>query len=177
MERKRSEAYMEENYSEEWLEFVHKREEFEKASFDYSNVNQNKRRQDLRKILKESNLLEQLSVLKMMAEGYIFSNSIELVLEEVVEIAITGHEDCTGWAAIALNHLNMKKWKNKIIQLVFFYTEKNLYDKTVFHYSWHLLYRLGFKDALISYTEKYKEYMEEELDEEDWQDIRNMVER
>ena len=71
MERKRSEAYMEENYSEEWLEFVHKREEFEKASFAYNNVNKNKRRQDLRKILKESNLLEQLSVIKMMAEGYI----------------------------------------------------------------------------------------------------------
>lgn len=168
---------MEEKYSEEWLEFVHKREEYEKASFDYNNVNKNKRRQDLRKILKESNLLEQLSVIKMMAEGYIYSNSIELVLEEVVEIAITGHEECIGWAAIALNHLNMKKWKNKIIQLVIFYTEKNLYDKTVFHYSWLLLYRLGFKDALISYIEKYKEYMEGELDEEDWQDIRNMVER
>lgn len=30
---KRGEAYMEEKYSEEWLELIHKREEYEKASF------------------------------------------------------------------------------------------------------------------------------------------------
>ena len=105
-------------------------------------------------------------MIKMMKEGYIYSDSIELVLDEVVEIATTGYEECVGGAVGALNHLNMKKWKNKIIQLVIFYTENNLKDKAVFHYSWHLLYRLGFKQALIDYVEKYEEYMEGELDEE-----------
>lgn len=168
---------MEEKYSEEWLELIHKREEYEKASFVYNNVDENKRKQDLRKVLKESKASEQWLVMKMMREGYIYSDSIELVLEEVIEIATTGYEECVGCAGDALNHLNMKKWKNKIIQLVIFYTEKNLYDKIVFHYSWHLLYRLGFRQALIDYVEKYREYMEGELDEEDWKDIRNMTER
>ncbi|MBD5473300.1 MAG: hypothetical protein HDR20_10565 [Lachnospiraceae bacterium] len=168
---------MKEKYSEEWLELIHKREEYEKASFLYNKVNENQRRQDLRKALKESNVLEQWPVIKMMKEGYIYSDSIELVLDEVVEIATTGYEECVGGAVGALNHLSMKKWKNKIIQLVIFYTENNLKDKAVFHYSWHLLYRLGFKQALIDYVEKYEEYMEGELDEEDWKDIRNMTER
>lgn len=44
---------MEEKYSEEWLELIHKREEYEKASFLYNKVNKNQRRQDLRKALKE----------------------------------------------------------------------------------------------------------------------------
>lgn len=174
---KRSEAKLEEEYSKEWLEFVYKREEFEKASFCYNKLDKDKRHQDLRKVLKESDLLEQLSVIKMMGEGYLFSDSIELVVDEVVEIAITGHEECVGMAAIALNHLNMKKWKDKIIQLVFFYTDKNLNDKDVFHYSWHLLYRLGFKNALIEYIDKYKGYMEGEFDEDDLQNITNMTER
>ena len=71
---------------------MYKREEFEKASFCYNKLDKDKRRQDLKKVLKESDLLEQLSVIKMMGEGYLFSNSIELVVDEVVEIAITGHD-------------------------------------------------------------------------------------
>lgn len=51
--KKRGEAYIEEKYSEEWLELIHKREEYEKASFLYNKVNENQRRQDLRKALKE----------------------------------------------------------------------------------------------------------------------------
>lgn len=169
---------MEEEYSKEWLEFMHKGEEFEKAAFFYNKLDKDKRRQDLRKVLKESDLLEQLRVIKMMEDGwYIFSDSIELVVDEVVEIAITGHEECVGMAGSALNHLNMKKWKDKIIQLVFFYTDKNLNDKVVFHYSWLLLYRLGFKSALIKYIDRYKKYMEGEFDEDDLRDIANMTER
>ncbi len=168
---------MEEKCSKEWMELVHKKEEFEKAAFLYNKLDKDKRQHDLREALEESDLLRQLSVVRMMGEGYIFSDSIELVIEQVVKIAITGYEECIGWAGIALNHLNMKKWKNKIIQLVIFYTEKNLEDETVFHYSWLLLYKLGFKQALINYIERYEKYMEGELDEDDLLDIKNMVER
>ncbi len=166
-----------EGYSEEWIKFLHKKEEFEKVSFCYNKIERNKRQQDLRKALKESDIFEQQSVIRMMKEGYIFSDSIELVLEEVVEIAITGNEECAGLAATALNHLNMRMWKNKIIELVNFYTEKNLDDEDVFHNSWLLLYKLRFKQALINYIEKYKRYMEGELDEEDIIDIKRMAER
>lgn len=57
-------------YSKEWMELVHKREEFEKASLCYNKLDKEKRRQDLRKILKESDPLEQLPVIKMMGDGY-----------------------------------------------------------------------------------------------------------
>ena len=168
---------MDKKYSEEWQELLYKKEEFEKSSFFYNKLDKEKRQQDLRKALTESNLLEQLSVIRMMGEGYLFPDSIELVLAEVVEIAVTGHEESAGLARIALNYLNMKKWKNKIIQLVILYTEKNLDDKAVFHYSWLLLHNLRFKQALLDYIEKYKTYMEGELDEDDLKDIENMIER
>lgn len=174
---KRGKAKLEQKYSKQWLELVCKREGFEKACFNYNKLDKNIRGQDLRRILKESDLLEQLSVLKMMGEGYIFSDSIELVIDEIVEIAITGHEECAGMAVIALNHLNMKKWKDKIIQLVFFITDKELPDKEIFHYSWILLYKLGFKEALIKYIDRYNNYLDGEFDEDDLQNIANMSER
>lgn len=80
-------------------------------------------------------------------------------------------------AGNALNHLNMKKWKDQIIQLVFSYTDQNLYEKEVFHQSWLLLYRLGFKDALIKYIDRYQNYLDGEFDEDDLQNIENMSER
>lgn len=169
---------MEMNYSREWIEFIDKKAEFERASFYYNNnVEKNKKKNDLRKALEVADLLSQLSVVRMMGEGYIFTDSIELVLEEVVEIAITGHEECAGWAGIALNHLNKKKWKNKIIELINFYTDRNRNDNAVFHHSWLLLYKLGFKHALKEYIDKYKKYMDGELDDDDLTDIENMAER
>ena len=168
---------MEINYSEEWIEFKQKKEEFESASFYYNNnVDEDKKISDLRKALKETDLLRQLSVIRMMGEGYIFPDSIELVLEEVVEIAVTGHEECAGWAGIALNHLSKEKWKSRIIELITYYTERNREDKAVFHYSWLLLYKLGFKHALKEYIKKYKDYMVGELDEEDLSEIDHIEE-
>lgn len=112
-----------------------------------------------------------------MGEGYLLTDSIELVVEDMVQIAILGYEDCMGWAGVALNHLNMKKWKDKIIQLVFFYTNNNLNNKDIFHYSWLLLYKLGFKYALEKYIDIYGEYMIGEFDDKDLLDIKNMEER
>ncbi len=170
--------YADMNYSKEWIEFINKKKEFEKASFYYNNnVDENKKKNDLKNALYDMELLNQLSVIRLMGEGYIFPDSIELVLEDVVKMAITGHEECAGWAGVALNHLNMKKWKKKITELIIFYTECNRNDSSVFHYSWLLLYKLGFKNALKEYIEKYKEYMVGELDENDLLEIDNMVER
>lgn len=168
---------MEVRYSKEWIELINKKEELDKISFSYNKIDKNKRKHDLRKALEETDLLGQLLVVKMMGEGYIFPNSIELVLEETVKIAITGHEECAAWAGIALNHVDMKKCKNKIIELINFYTEKNLDDNAVFHQAWLLMYKLGFKRALIDYIRKYKKYMEGEFDETDLSDIKNMLER
>lgn len=166
------------DYSQEWIEFIDKKAKFERASFYYNNhVGENKRKSDLRKALEATDLISQLSVVRMMGEGYIFADSIELVLEEIVEIAVTGHEECAGWAGIALNHVSKKKWKNKIIELIIFYTDLNKEDHAVFHHSWLLLYKLGFKQALKEYIETYKKYMDEELDDDDRLNIENMVER
>ncbi len=168
---------LEEEFSEEWMQLIRRKEEFEKAAIRFNNVDEEKKFQDLSKSLKNTDLFEQISVLKMMGEGYIFADSIELVIEDLVQIAIMGYEDCTGWAGVALNHLNMKKWKDKIIQLVFFYTNNNLNDKEIFHYSWLLLYRLRFKHALEKYINIYEEYMIGEFDGKDLIDIANMEER
>ena len=78
-------------------------------------------------------------------------DAIELVVEDLVRIAI--------------------------MQLVFFYTNNNLNDKEIFHYSWLLLYRLRFKHALEKYIDIYEEYMIGEFDEKDFIDITNMEER
>ncbi|MCI8324713.1 MAG: hypothetical protein HFI54_13915 [Lachnospiraceae bacterium] len=168
---------LEEEYSEEWLQLIKRKEEFEKAALRFNNVDEEKKSQDLSKALKNTDLFGQISVLKMMGEGYLFTDSIELVVEDLVQIAILGYEDCMGWAGVALNHLNMKKWKDKIIQLVFFYTNNNLNNKEIFHYSWLLLYKLRFKYALEKYIDIYEEYMIGEFDDEDLLDIKNMEER
>ena len=168
---------LEEEYSEEWLQLIKRKEEFEKAALRFNNVDEEKKSQDLSKALKNTDLFGQISVLKMMGEGYLFTDSIELVVEDLVQIAILGYEDCMGWAGVALNHLNMKKWKDKIIQLVFFYTNNNLNNKEIFHYSWLLLYKLRFKYALEKYIDIYEEYMIGEFDDEDLLDIKNMAER
>lgn len=168
---------METDYSNEWLQLIKRREEFEKASISFNNIDEEKKYQDLSRALNETDLFGQISVLKMMGEGYIFSDAIELVIEDLVQIAIMGREECVGWAGLALNHLNMKKWKDRIIQLIFFYTDNNLNDEDIFHYSWLLLYKLRFKYALEKYIKMYKDYMVGELDEEDLQDIMNLMER
>lgn len=171
---------MEMNYSQEWLELVRKREEFERASFSFNNyVEENQRKEDLRNALKVKDVLKQEHVLEMMAQGYIFTDSVELVLEEIVEIAVTGHEDCVAQAWPVLENLNRrhrndKKWKEKVIELIYFYTDKNKHDEAVFHFAWLLLYELRFKHALKEYIEKYKEYMEGEFDDEILSDIENM---
>lgn len=175
--KKRRYMSLEEEFSEEWMQLIKRKEEFEKAALRFNNADEEKKLQDLSKSLKNTDLFGQISVLKMMGEGYIFADSIELVVEDLVKIAIMGYEDCTGWAGVALNRLNMKKWKDKIIQLVFFYTNNNLNDKEIFHYSWLLLYRLRFKHALEKYIDIYEEYMIGEFDEKDFIDITNMEER
>lgn len=167
----------EEEYSEEWMQLIKRKEEFEKAALRFNNVDEEKKSNDLSKALKNTDLFGQISVLKMMGEGYLLTDSIELVVEDLVQIVILGYEDCMGWAGVALNHLNMKKWKDKIIQLVFFYTNNNLNNKDIFHYSWLLLYKLGFKYALEKYIDIYEEYMIGEFDDKDLLDIKNMEER
>lgn len=167
---------MEKSYSVEWKELINKQKEFEDNAFYYNKIEIDVRRQDLKKALEEKDLFVQLSVVRMMAEGYIYPESLELVLEELVIMAITGHEECAAYAGVALNHLNIKKWKNHIVKYIFIYTEKNMDDYAVFHQAWHLMYKLGLKQALLNYIHKYQKYMEDELDEEDLQDINNMYE-
>lgn len=168
---------MKEKYSAEWIQLIKAKKKFENSALHYNNLNKERKYQDLSTALNKTDLFDQISVLEMMGEGYIFSDSIELVVEDLVQIAIMGYEECTGWAGEALNHLDMKKWKNKIIQLVFSFTDNNLNDKEIFHYSWLLLYKLRFKCALEKYISIYREYMMGEFDEIDLYDIMNMSER
>lgn len=161
---------------------VRKKEELERAAFHYHNdVEAEQKKEDLKNALKVKDVLKQVSVLEMMVQGYIFTDSVELVLEEIVEIAVTGHDDCVGLAWLVLKDLNRqhqddKKWKDKVIERIYFYTDNNTHDEAVFHFAWLLLYGLGFKHALKEYIEKYKEYMEGEFDDEDLLDIENMEE-
>lgn len=168
------------NDSPEWLELVRKQEELKRAAFNFHNhVEAEQRKEDLRNALKEKDILKQATVLEMMVQDYIFTDSVELVLEEIVEIGVTGHDDCVGLAWLVLGglnrkHRNDKKWKEKVIELIYFYTDNHTHDEAVFHFAWLLLYELRFKHALKEYIEKYKEYMEGEFDDEDLLDIENM---
>lgn len=89
---------LEEELSEEWMQLIKRKEKFEKAALRFNNADEEKKLQDLSKSLKNTDLFGQISVLKMMGEGYISADSIELVVEDLVRIAIMGYEDCTGWA-------------------------------------------------------------------------------
>lgn len=166
-----------EYYSEQWENIIKIKTELDNIIFDYNKLDRNIRKNDLHQALSDKNHLKRLPILKMMAEGYFFSDSLELVLDELVMNAVIGHEECAAYASKALNHVNMKKWKKEIIQLIFMYTDNNLSDSFVFHQAWHLMYNLGFKEALLNYIEKYEEYMEGELDEEDIRDIKDLYER
>lgn len=88
---------METDYSNEWLQLIKRREEFDKASISFNNIDEEKKYQDLSRALNETDLFGQISVLKMMGEGYIFSDAIESVIEDLVQIAIMGREECAGW--------------------------------------------------------------------------------
>ena len=61
---------LEEEFSEEWMQLIRRKEEFEKAAIRFNNVDEEKKFQDLSKSLKNTDLFEQISVLKMMGEGH-----------------------------------------------------------------------------------------------------------
>ena len=55
---------LEEEFSEEWMQLIRRKEEFEKAAIRFNNVDEEKKFQDLSKSLKNTDLFEQISVLK-----------------------------------------------------------------------------------------------------------------
>lgn len=163
------------DYSKDWVNLILQMNNLEKAVFYYNKVDDNIKQKDLKMALKQNNMLKELSILKMMAHGYFFGNSIELVLEELVYIAVYGHEECVGYAMEALQHVNIKKCRHDIVKYVYKNTEKHKEDQFVFHYSWRLLYNLSLKKELIEYINKYSINLIDELSGEDREDIERMT--
>jgi len=168
---------MEYDYSKDFCRLMEKRQELNDASFTYNNCTLDMvKRSDLKNALFDKELSKQREIVQMMAEGLIFKDTIELVLEDIVYIAVTGNEECAAWARIALRQIDWKGRKDGIIEQIFELTETNKDDNAVFGFSWHLLYDLRYKNALLRYIDRFKDYMSGELSDEDLIDIENLQE-
>ena len=84
-----------------------------------------------------------------MIDGKLEDNVIEAVLEELVEIAVVGQEECAAKAQIVLSntyrHVSERR-KEDIIRLVFLYTENNIDDTCVFFLDFNFLLKLKWKE-------------------------------
>lgn len=157
--------------SEDWINLILQMKKLDEISFSYNQIDKNIRQNDLKKALNQNNMMEELLVLRMMANGLLFGDSIELVLEDIVYIVVYGNEECVGYAMEALRHVDLKKNRYHIIKYIYKYTERYKDDEFTFRYAWRLLYNLGLKRELVEYINKYEKFLYNELSQEDIEDI------
>jgi|GEM_PF-2490996 len=164
------------DYSIEWTDLISQLNKLEESAFRYNQLDKNIMERDLKNALNQKDELKVLRIVKMMSEEILFANSIELVLEDLVQIVVYGNEECIGYAMNAIGHLNIKKWRNEIIKYIYKYTEKYKKDPFVFRYAWRLLYNLNLKKELLNYIDMYKEQLRYEITGDDKADIERLTE-
>ncbi len=110
-----------------------------------------------------------LPELNRMVDKQFEENIIESVLEELVEIAVVGQEECAAQAQVALarTYRNIsERRKEDIIRWVFEYTEKNIEDTAIFFLGFNFLLKLKWKELFIPYIELYGEALKNEFDDD-----------
>lgn len=112
---------------------------------------------------------EALPELNRMIDKQFEDDVIEALLEELVEIAVVGQEDCAAQAQIALarTYRNVsERRKEDIIRWVFEYTEKNIEDTAIFFLGFNFILKLKWKELFIPYIESYGENLKNEFDDD-----------
>ncbi len=112
---------------------------------------------------------EALPELNRMVDKQFEDNVIESLLEELVEVAVVGQEDCAVQAQLALAktyHYISDNRKEDIISWVLSFTKKNIEDPMIFFLGFNFLLKLKWKELFISYIELYGEYLKKEFDDD-----------
>lgn len=111
---------------------------------------------------------EALPELNRMVNKDFKDNTIESLLEELVEIAVVGQEDCAVQAQIVLaesyRHITEKN-KENIINWILAYTEKYIDDIMIIFLGFNLLLKLDWKELYVKYIGLYDELIKKEFDD------------
>lgn len=105
---------------------------------------------------------------RMMQKKYA-DNVIEALVEELVEVAVVGQEDCAATAQIILSKTYRsvaERKKEDIIKWVFEYTEKNLKDIAIFFLGFNFVLKLRWRELYVPYIESYGESLKNEFGED-----------
>ena len=107
--------------------------------------------------------------LNRLAAGDADSQIIEAVLEELVEIAVTGQEDCAAQSQIILadkyKDLSEKR-KPDIIRWIFEYTEKCTEESWKYFLGSNLVLKLNWEDLYVRYIKAYDKFLRVEFGED-----------
>lgn len=94
---------------------------------------------------------------------------VELILEELVSIAVGGQEECASIAQILLSDVYRdisEKRKDDIISWILLYTEKNKEDSYAFFLGFNLVLKMKWKELIVKYIELYEEFIKREFDDD-----------
>lgn len=112
---------------------------------------------------------EALPELNRMVNKDFNDNTIEALLEELVEVAVVGQEDCAVQAQIVLaesyRHITEKN-KENIINWILAYTEKYIDDIMIIFLGFNLLLKLDWKELYVKYIGLYDELIKKEFDDD-----------
>jgi len=165
-------------YSEEWIDFMQKENDFRKAAGNYNqNIDLEIQKKDILLALEDRNGNGQLITTRLMSEGYIRNEAVEQVWEKLVYLVFYGNLSVSSWSVSSLKGMpydKKKEYKDQIGRLVLEYAEKAGGDDISLMLGLQLLYEMGCKDVILQYIEKYKEILV--LDEEDIVYYQNVTE-
>lgn len=156
---------MKNEYSKSLNIVLKKKREFDNATFEYNNyIEDSIKKQDLKKILNGNDCWLIRTVLEMIIREDLFPDIIDLVLDEIVYIAITGKQEWVVLAIQILSNLDKNIYEKKIVDLAFSYIEENKRDEIVFFFGFNLFYSLKNKDVLLKFINKYLEGIKNNFD-------------
>lgn len=110
-----------------------------------------------------------LPELNRLADGNADSKIIESVLEELVDVAVTGHVECASQAQVILAvkyRVVTEKNKQDIIRWIFDYTEKYNEDSWKYFLGFNLVMKLNWEELYIEYIKRYDSFLRFEFDDD-----------
>lgn len=149
-------------YSKEWVDLMQKEEAFRKAVGHYNlKVSAEIHKKDIEQALNDRK--HRLIVTRLMSEGYFPPETIEQVWEQLVYLVFYGDMSTSAWSVSALQKMSYTKQQlycDEISRLALVYADKEKHDDIALMFGLQLLYKLGNKETLKQYIEKFKEYLD-----------------
>lgn len=110
-----------------------------------------------------------LPELNRLAVGDVDSEIIETVLEELVEVAVTGHDECAiqSWDIVAVKYRDLaERRKPDIIRWIFEYTDKCDEESWKYFLGFNFVLKLNWDDLYVQYIKKYDKFLRIEFDDD-----------